>query len=148
MATRFDPFREMDRLVEQAFGTARSAAAMPMDLFRSGDHYLASFDLPGVDPASIDVTVEDRTLTIRAKRTSVSDEGVQWLVRERADGTYARQLTLGRGVALDDIEASYTNGVLTLAIPVAEQAKPRRISVSHDAGEVASSEEQRSVTAS
>jgi HSP20 family protein len=136
MATRFDPFAEMDRLLGQMFTSERASAAMPMDLYRVGDHYVLHVDLPGVDPGSIDVNVEDRTLTIRAQRSSASEEGdAQWLTRERAVGTYARQLTVGRGLALDHITATYTDGVLTLTIPVAEEAKPRKITVSHGATE-------------
>ncbi|NDL60097.1 Hsp20 family protein [Phytoactinopolyspora sp. XMNu-373] len=127
--TRFDPFRDMDRLAEQVLGTARSAAAMPMDLYRSGDHYVMHFDLPGVDPGSIDVSVENRALTIQAQRTSRDDENTQWLARERPSGTYARQLNLGDGFSLDDIDATYADGVLTVTLPVAEQARPRRIDV-------------------
>jgi len=119
----------MDRLMNQAFGTARAAATMPMDLYRSGDHYVLLIDLPGADPGSIDVNVEDRTLTIRAERSTHSDKDVQWLAKERPAGTYARQLTVGRGVSLEDITATYADGVLTLTIPVAEEAKPRRIEI-------------------
>ena len=129
MAARFDPFGEMDRLMNQAFGTARAAATMPMDLYRSGDHYVLLIDLPGADPGSIDVNVEDRTLSIRAERSGRSEADVQWLAKERPTGTYARQLTVGRGVSLDDITATYADGVLTLTIPVAEEAKPRRIQI-------------------
>jgi HSP20 family protein len=119
----------MDRLMNQAFGTARAAATMPMDLYRSGDHYVLLIDLPGADPGSIDVNVEDRTLSIRAERSGRSEADVQWLAKERPTGTYARQLTVGRGVSLDDITATYADGVLTLTIPVAEEAKPRRIQI-------------------
>ena len=136
MATRFDPFAEIDRLLGQMFTSERAASAMPMDLYRVGDHYVLHVDLPGVDPGSIDVNVEDRTLTIRAQRTAAGQEtDVQWLTRERTVGTYARQLTVGRGLALDQISATYTDGVLTLTIPVAEEAKPRKISVMHGAAE-------------
>jgi HSP20 family protein len=137
VATRFDPFQEMDRLVGQVFGSARAAASMPLDLFRSGDHYVLHADLPGADPGTIDVNVEDQTLTIRAQRTHQGAEGVQWLVQERPAGTYVRQLTVGRGLALDRIEATYADGVLSLTIPVAEEAKPRRIEVQHGANQSA-----------
>jgi HSP20 family protein len=130
VATRFDPFQEMDRLMGQVLGSQRAAATMPMDLFRAGDHYVLHVDLPGADPGTIDVNVDDRTLTIRAQRTARTEDGVQWLAKERPVGTYARQLTVGRGLALDAIAASYADGVLTLTIPVAEEAKPRRIEVS------------------
>jgi HSP20 family protein len=131
MATRFDPFQELDRIFGQLVTAERSSATMPMDLYRAGDHYVLHMDLPGADPGTIDVNVEDRTLTIRAQRTARPDDGVQWLAKERAVGTYARQLTVGRGLALDDISATYADGVLTLSIPVAEEAKPRRITVQH-----------------
>lgn len=131
-------FDAMDRLVGQLASGARATAAsassgMPLDLFRAGDHYVLTMDLPGVDPGTIDVSVEDRTLTIRAERSPRTDPDVQWLARERPSGTYARQLTVGRGLALDTISASYEDGVLTLTIPVAEEARPRRIEVAHRA---------------
>ncbi|WP_251152852.1 Hsp20/alpha crystallin family protein [Cellulosimicrobium sp. Marseille-Q4280] len=132
MATYWDPFQEMDRLFGSLALSSRNAPTMPMDLFREGDHYVLAVDLPGIDPGSIDVSCEDRTLTIRAERTARSAEG-QWLLRERPTGTVARQVTLGRGLALDQIGASYADGVLTLTIPVSEEAKPRRIEVSHSA---------------
>ena len=131
----FDPFRGLDRTFDRLFnegmrGTS-GGAIMPMDLYRSGESFVAHIDLPGVDPGSIDIDVEDRTLTVRAERTAPEEEGAQWLSRERPTGTFARQLSLGRGLALDRIEADYRDGVLSLTIPVAEEAKPRKISVSH-----------------
>lgn len=131
MATYWDPFQEMDRMFSTFAGNARQSGGMPMDLFRTGDHYVLSMDLPGVDPGTIDVSVEDRTLTVRAERTQRSDGDAQWLVRERPAGTFARQLTVGRGLALDSISASYSDGVLSLTIPVSEDAKPRKVEVSH-----------------
>lgn len=129
MTTTFDPFREMDRALSAL--RAPASSGMPMDLYRTKDTFVASIDLPGVDPSTIDIDVEERTLTVRAER-EVQDHGdIQWLARERQTGTFARQLTLGYGVAADRIEAEYTDGVLTLRIPVAEEAKPRKIQVSH-----------------
>jgi HSP20 family protein len=133
MATTFDPFRDLDRMLASTLRTPASTA-MPMDLYRTGDRFVAQIDLPGVDPASIDVDVEDRTLTIRAERRDQPEGEVQWLSHERPSGTFARQLTLGYGVASSRIEADYSDGVLTLTIPVAEEAKPRKISVSHAGG--------------
>lgn len=133
MATTFDPFRDLDRMLAGTLRTPASAA-MPMDLYRTGDHFVAQVDLPGVDASTIDVDVEDRTLTIRAERREQAEGDVQWLSHERPTGTFARQLTLGYGVAPDRIAADYSDGVLTLTIPVAEEAKPRKISVSHAAG--------------
>ena len=101
------------------------------DSYREGDDYTVAVDLPGVDPASIDIDVDDRTLTIRAERAAKVAKEAQWLSRERAMGTFARQLTLGHGLATDRITAEYTDGVLTLTIPVAETAKPRKVEVRH-----------------
>ena len=137
MVTRFDPFRDLDRLAERVFSTAtdmgQAMRAMPLDVFRAGDHYLMLCDLPGIDPGSIDVSVDNRTLTIRAER-SARTEDVEWLTRERPTGTFVRQVTVGSGLDLEHIDASYTDGVLALSIPVAEQAKPRKIAVSHHGG--------------
>jgi HSP20 family protein len=128
MQTRFDPFRELDRLFTDAM-RAPASAVMPMDLYRTGETFVVAFDLPGVDPESVDVDVEDRTLTVRAERPAHESDQVQWLTRERPVGAVARQLTLGPGLALDRVEANYADGVLTLTIPVAEEAKPRKIAV-------------------
>jgi HSP20 family protein len=130
MSNQFDPFRQMDRFFTDTFrGTASSV--MPMDLYRAGETFTAHIDLPGVDPSTIDIDVEDRLLTIRAERRDIEVEDAKWLSHERPSGTFARQLSLGRGLALDKIEADYRDGVLTLTIPVAEEAKPRKISVGH-----------------
>jgi HSP20 family protein len=135
---RFDPFRDLDRLTEQMLGvptgTRRSPRFMPMDLFRSGDHYVLLADLPGVDPGSVDVSVDNGTLTIRAERSARSDETVEWVASERFTGSYMRQLSLGDGLDTDRIEAAYENGVLSVTIPVAEKAKPRRIEVQASTG--------------
>lgn len=130
MARTFDPIREMDRLLSDVTRTPETVA-VPMDLYREGDDYTVAVDLPGVDPASIDIDVDDRTLTIRAERAAKVAKEAQWLSRERAMGTFARQLTLGHGLATDRITAEYTDGVLTLTIPVAETAKPRKVEVRH-----------------
>ncbi len=132
----FDPFRTFDRTFDRLLndglrGSSSAGAVMPMDLYRSGESFVAHIDLPGVDPQSIDIDVEDRTLTVRAERGTPEVEDAQWLSRERPAGTFARQLSLGRGLALDRIEADYRDGVLSLRIPVAEEAKPRKVSVSH-----------------
>lgn len=127
MARTFDPFRDLDRL----FSETSRTLGMPLDLVRNGEFFEAHVDLPGVDPDSIDIDAEERTLTIRAERKASSGQGSEWLVRERPTGTFARQLTLGNGLALDRVEASYTDGVLTITIPIAESAKPRKISVVH-----------------
>lgn len=128
----FDPFRDMDRLLADVTRTPASVA-MPMDLYRTGDDFVVQVDLPGVDPGSIDIDMDGATVTLRAERKTAVGPDAQWLVRERAAGTFARQLTLGRGLATERISADYSDGVLTLTIPVAETAKPRKIEVQHAA---------------
>lgn len=135
MTTQYDPFRELGRMFNSTLRSP-ALAAMPLDLFRSKDSFVARIDLPGVDPESIDIDVEDRTLTVRAERTiDVQGDDIEWLTRERSYGTYARQLTLGHGLAVDRITADYNDGVLTLTIPVAEEAKPRKVSVTRGSGQ-------------
>ncbi|MDQ3627743.1 MAG: Hsp20/alpha crystallin family protein [Actinomycetota bacterium] len=133
MALTFDPFREIDRLASQLLGPASTDARgprwMPMDLYRSGDHYVVNVDLPGVDPGSIDLDVDGNTLTVRAERTLGAEESAQWLAQERPRGSFMRQLNLGDGLDVDAIHATYENGVLALTIPVAEQARPRKIEI-------------------
>ena len=102
-----------------------------MDLYKVDDHYVLTADLPGVDPGSIDVSVDNGTLTLSAQRSARSDDSVDWLSSERFYGSYRRQLTLGDGIDSTGISASYENGVLSVTIPMAERAKPRRISISH-----------------
>lgn len=138
MVNHVDPLREIDRVLNGVLGQMTSSArtqTMPMDLYRNDEHFVLKMDLPGVDPRSIDVDLEGRSLTIRADRQDEETGQIQWLARERVAGTFARQLTLGEGLATDAIEASYTDGVLTLRIPVAEEAKPRRIEVTHSANQ-------------
>lgn len=129
MTMNFDPFRELDRLAGSLLGTAAGPRSMPMDLYRTGDHYVLDVDLPGIDPGSVDIDVDGSVLTIRAERTLGAPEGSQWLTRERQPGTFVRQLTLGDGLDADRITAGYDNGVLSVTIPVKESAKPRKIAV-------------------
>lgn len=129
MAT-FDPFREFDRLASNLLDPRRGPRMMPMDLYRDGDHYVLTADLPGVDPGSVDVDIDGQLLTIRAERSVPSGEGVKWITREREGASFLRQLSLGQGVDTERISASYDNGVLSVTIPVSEKAKPRKIEVS------------------
>lgn len=132
MVLTFDPFREFDRLAGQVLGGAASGTAtmaMPMDLYRSGDHFVLHCDLAGIDPGSVQVDVDGRVVTIRAERSARTDADVQWVRRERATGTFERRFTLGDGLDLDKIAATWQDGVLTLTIPIAEAAKPRRIAI-------------------
>lgn len=126
MLLRFDPFRELDRLTSA--GTWRPPA-LPMDAYRRGDHFVVHFDLPGIDPASVELTVEKNVLTVRAERSWARQEGDEWLVAERPEGTFSRQLFLGETLDADHIEAGYDAGVLTVRIPVAEAAKPRKVEI-------------------
>ena len=127
MLMRFDPFHELDRLFEQV-RDGRGIRTMPLDAYRKGEQFHVEIDLPGVRPDSIEVTVEKNVLTVRAER-HWGDEGTETVVCERPQGTFARQLFLGDGLDTSNVAASYENGVLRLGIPVAEEAKPRRIEV-------------------
>ena len=128
MLMRTDPFRDLDRLTQQVFGTAARPAAMPMDAWRERDSFVVEFDLPGIEANSIDLDVERNVLTVRADRPG--REGIEELVAaERPRGVFSRQLILGDNLDTDRIVADYHAGVLRLEIPVAEKAKPRKISV-------------------
>jgi HSP20 family protein len=131
MLMRTDPFRDLDRLTQQVFGTAARPAFMPMDAWRSGDVFHMEFDLPGVSTDSIDLDVERNVLTVRAERVQLNNQdAAETVASERPRGVFSRQVILGDNLNLDAIEASYTDGVLHLTIPVAEKAKPRKISIS------------------
>ncbi|WP_329243636.1 Hsp20/alpha crystallin family protein [Streptomyces canus] len=129
MLMRTDPFREFDRLAQQVFGSTGRPAAMAMDAYRSGDDFVVHFDLPGVDPETIELDVERNVLNVRAERRVPAPEGAEMIVAERPTGSFTRQLFLGDTLDTERIDASYDAGVLTLRIPVAEQAKPRRIQI-------------------
>ncbi len=137
MLSAYDPFstasaamRALDQLTGRSgTTTARALAGMPMDAYRVGDNFVAHFDLPGVDPGSIDLSVEGTTLTISAERSVPQIENAEWAVAERPFGSYTRQLVLGRNLDTERLEASYHDGVLTVSIPVAEKAKARKITV-------------------
>jgi len=131
---RSDPFRDVDRLFQQLWSNQQSGPrpmAMPMDAYRKDDSFLLQLDLPGVAPESIELTVEENVLTISAERPAPpKGNGVESVIAERTFGTFSRQVVLGKTLDAERIEANYEAGVLTVAIPVAEQAKPRRIEVS------------------
>jgi HSP20 family protein len=129
MLLRTDPFRELDRLTQQAFGTATRPAVMPMDAWREGDTFVVELDIPGVDPDSVDLDVERNVLTVRAERPAFSRENSEMIASERQRGVFSRQLLLGDTLDTESVEANYDAGVLTLRIPVAEKAKPRKITV-------------------
>jgi HSP20 family protein len=132
MLMRFDPFRELDRLTQEIWGSTGRASilSMPMDAYRQGDVFVVNFDLPGVDSSSIDLTVEQNVLSVRAERTWQRSDGQEVVAAERPQGSFSRQLFLGESLDADHIDARYDNGVLTVRVPVAEEAKPRKVEVS------------------
>ncbi|MEV8146937.1 Hsp20/alpha crystallin family protein [Arthrobacter sp. NPDC080073] len=129
MLMRTDPFREFDRLAQQVFGTTARPAAMPMDAWRDGDDFVVAFDLPGVNVDSVDIDVEQNVLTVKAERPDPVGENTELIASERPRGVFSRQLILGEALDTDGVKANYDGGVLTLRIPVAEKAKPRRIEI-------------------
>jgi HSP20 family protein len=129
MAMSFDPFSELDRLAGNLLQFRPGARFMPVDLYRDEAQYVLTADLPGIDPGSVDVDVDGQLLTIRAERTEGIHDAVKWLSQERPYGSYLRQFNLGDGADAERITASYDNGVLTVTIPIAERAKPRRIQI-------------------
>ena len=135
MLMRTDPFRDFDRLAQQFFGNAGTwsrPSAMPLDAYRSGNEYVIAFDLPGVAPDAIELNIERNVLTVRAeRRPNPVGEDVEMQVAERPLGVFSRQLFLGDTLDTEKVSASYDAGVLTLRIPVAEQAKARRIEISN-----------------
>jgi HSP20 family protein len=132
---RFDPFRDLDRLTEQAWGRARGPV-FPMNAYRRGDDLILEFEVPGVDTASVDITVEKNVLTVAAERRTSVHEDDEVLVSERASGHFTRQLRLGDGYDTDAITAAYEDGLLTVTLPTAAEVRPRKIVVEH-AGRVA-----------
>jgi HSP20 family protein len=131
MLLRFDPFRDLDRAFDDVWRTTAGARSpiIPMDAVRHGDRVFISFDLPGVDPDRVDLTVERNVLTVTAERSAAVQEGDQVLADERPKGAFSRRVLLGDTLDTAKLEAAYDHGVLTVTIPVAEQAQPRKISI-------------------
>lgn len=129
MLMRTDPFRELDRVAQEILGTRTRPAAMPIDAFRRGDDFVVKFDMPGVRAEDFELTVERNVLTVHAERHQESGENVEMIVGERPFGTFSRQLFLGETLDTDRLEADYRDGVLTIRLPVKEQAKPRRVEI-------------------
>ncbi|WP_097894401.1 Hsp20/alpha crystallin family protein [Streptomyces sp. st170] len=135
MLMRTDPFRELDRITDQLLrpGTWSRPSAMPMDAYREGDEYVVAFDLPGVSPDAIDIDVERNMLTVKAeRRPAVNADNVQMELSERPLGVFSRQIVLADALDTERIDADYDAGVLTLRIPIAERAKPRKIAIGGD----------------
>ena len=131
MLMRTDPFRELDRLTQQVFGTAARPAAMPMDAWQEDGEFVVAFDLPGVNVDSVDLDIERNVLTVRAERRDPTQPNVELIASERPRGVFSRQLILGDTLDTEKVKANYADGVLTLRIPVLEKAKPRKIEISH-----------------
>ena len=129
MLMRFDPFRELDRQFDRLSQRNWAAGVMPIDAYRHGDHFVVHFDLPGVDPGAVELTVEKNVLTVKAERNWQPAEGDEVVVAERPRGSFSRQLFLGETLDTERIEADYDKGVLTVRIPVAEAAKPRKVAI-------------------
>lgn len=140
MLMRTDPFRELDRLTEQVFGTTTRPAVMPMDAWRHGDEFVVEFDLPGVKAEDVDLDVERNVLTVKAERPLTETQDSEVLAAERPRGVFSRQLILGDNLDTARVSAEYDAGVLRLTIPVSEKAKPRKI-------EIASNGQRRSIKA-
>jgi HSP20 family protein len=128
MLMRTDPFRELDQLTQQLFGTTKRPAAMPIDAFRKGEEFVVLFDLPGVDASSINLTVERNVLTLHAERARHSDDA-ELISGERPLGTFCRLLFLADTLDTERLEADYNDGVLQVRVPIKEQAKPRQVQI-------------------
>jgi HSP20 family protein len=135
MLIRFDPFREMDRIAQIASGAVQPPRSFPLDAYRRGDQFIVQFDLPGIDASSIDLTVERNVLTVKGERRFARQDGDEIVVSERPQGMFTRQLLLGETLDGERISASYYDGVLTLTIPIAEQAKPHKVQIATDGAE-------------
>ena len=131
MLLRTDPFRDLDRLTQQVFGTAARPAAMPMDAWQEDGEFVVAFDLPGVNVDSVDLDIERNVLTVRAERRDPTQPNVELIASERPRGVFSRQLILGDTLDTEKVRAQYADGVLTLRIPVLERAKQRKIEITH-----------------
>lgn len=129
MLMRTDPFRELDRLAQQVLGTVARPAAMPMDAWQEDKEFVVAFDLPGVKADSVDLDIERNVLTVKAERPDPAGKGTEMIASERPRGVFSRQLILGDTLDAENIKATYDAGVLTLRIPVAEKAQPRKIQI-------------------
>jgi len=129
MLLQHDPFRDLDRLTQQVFGTVARPTSMPLDAWREGDQFVVELDLPGIDPEKVDIDVEHNVLTIRAERLSRMPDAANAIATERSWGVFSGQLVLGDSLDTEKVDADYIAGVLRLQIPIAEKAKPRKINI-------------------
>jgi HSP20 family protein len=131
MILRFDPFRDLDRLTQQLWQQPQGRPSiMPMDAYRDGDHFVVHIDVPGIEPGSLDVTVDRNVLTVAAQRYWQSSPTQQVIAAERPTGSFQRQIQLSDGLDTDKVEARYDSGVLTVTVPIADAAKPRKVEIS------------------
>ena len=138
LLTSFDPFtQEFDRFARRVFGTTNGGAVtrrsvIPMDSIRRKDEVELRFDLPGIDPESIEVTVDRGVLTVSASRAEEYAESERPYRRERVMGTFIRRVYLSDSLDSEKIDAAYTNGVLTVRLPLLEKAQPRKVEIHTD----------------
>lgn len=138
MLVRFDQFHDYDRLTERFDQMARRASsAVPMDAHRHGNEVILDLDLPGMDPEAIDLTVERDVLTISANRQWDRKEDDELFAAERPHGTFTRRVLLGNSLDTSNLQATYDHGVLTVTLPVTEQAQPRKITIGSERGQAA-----------
>jgi HSP20 family protein len=135
MSINYDPFNLLDELRGRAISGGRQPSSFPMDAYRRGDSFMVHLDLPGVQPETIDVTVENQVLSVSAERRLEEHAGDEFLVSERPQGRFNRQLRLGSTIDTENIAASYDDGVLTLTLPVSERARPRQVQVGRGGGQ-------------
>lgn len=129
MSISYDPFHHLDELRDQLLSGGRTPRSFPMDAYRRGEEFLVHLDLPGIDPDTVEVTVENQVMTISVERRFEQLEGDEIIVSERPQGRFSRQLRLGSTIDTDRIAASYHDGVLTVTLPVSERARPRQVRV-------------------
>ena len=129
MLMRTDPFRDLDRLTQQLWGTSARPSAMLMDAWREGERFVVEFDLPGVKAQDVDLDVERNVLTVKVERPVPESKDAELIAAERPRGVFSRQLILGDNLDTDRVQAEYDAGVLRLTIPVSEQAKPHKIEI-------------------
>jgi HSP20 family protein len=123
-----DPFEELNQFIGSR-GSGWQGGLMPMDAYEKEGTYTLKFDLPGVDPDHVDLMVENNILTVTADRKLEDTEGANWLLRERPTGTHSRQVRLGERLDTGNVRASYDQGLLTVTIPIREEAKPHRVAI-------------------
>jgi len=135
MLMRTDPFRELDRLAQQVLGTAARPAAMPMDAWQEDKEFVVAFDLPGVNADSVDLDLDRNVLTVKAERPDPAGKETELIASERPRGVFSRQLILGDNLDTENVHATYDAGVLTVRIPIAEKAQPRKIEIGTKGGQ-------------